>query len=138
MSSQNALKKFWRNKKARDISILAVVVIVLLVTLSINLKKPPPKESERVMICDKCKYTGVMKFTDIKKVVCPKCGKGRMHFAMKCVDCQYEFPYPDIEIPPNMTVKEKRRLLEKELKCPNCGSHNVFPISVYMWKKQGH
>lgn len=134
MISLQQAKFFLKNKKNRNILIMIILFIIWGIVLAHNISSPPPKESERVLICDKCGYTAVMKFTDLNSLRCPKCGEGKMHYVMKCSVCQYEFPYKRPFISPGLTKKEQRKQMADYLKCPNCKSHEVFPVSVKLWK----
>lgn len=133
------LKGFWRKKTIRDLIVLIILLIIFIVSLSINLQSPPAKESERVLMCPKCKYTALMKFSDIKLVRCPKC-HAKMEYAFKCRQCDYEFPYLDISSRKrrDMSLKELRERRIKDCRCPNCKSTDVAPISNYVWRHTNH
>ena len=134
MISLSQITFFLKNKRNRNILLLIILVVIWGVLLSINYSSPEPKQSERVLVCEKCGYTAVMKFSDLSALICPKCHEGKMHYAMKCSVCQYEFPFINPHFPENLPKSERRKRLEEYLKCPNCGSHEVYPISVKFWE----
>ena len=139
MKTIDLLKKIWCDRSIRDFIILTILIIILIITLIVNLQPPELRKSERVLICRECGYTQMFKFSDIKKLECPKCkAKGSMKYCMKCRECEYEFPY--IETPLTEEQKKKistihaQRIMDR--RCPNCGSKKVFPISNSIWRKK--
>lgn len=138
MAKVSLLKKVWENRNLRNTVILIFLVITLIVVLIINLRPPEPRKSERVLICDQCNYTDLFYFVAIEDLRCPKCSDGKMRYGMKCRKCEYEFPYINTPLTKkqmkSMNSIRAKRVLDR--RCPNCGDVEVFPISMYLWKKK--
>lgn len=138
--AKEILKKVWLNRTARNLTILLILILTLIIVLIINLRPPEPRKSERVLICDKCKYTYMFDFVTIKGLKCPKCKNGRMRYGMKCQKCDYEFPYIDSplteEQKKDLSKLRKQRIMDH--RCPNCGAIDVRPISNFLWRKKHH
>ena len=138
MTAVKVLKKIWTNRKIRNVIILMTLLIVLIITIIINLQPPSPRKSERVLICDQCKFTDMISFSTLEYVTCPKCSTGKMRYGMKCRKCEYEFPYINSPLSKKhmrtMNSIRDQRILDH--RCPNCGDVEVFPISNYVWKKK--
>ena len=137
---KDLIKRSWSNKAVRNLSILIILIIILIVVLIINLTPPEPRKSERVLTCEKCKYTQLHSFVEIKELKCPECKTGRMRYAMKCQKCEYEFPYIDTPLTDEQKKKlseiRKQRIMDR--RCPNCGAVEVRPISNYLWRQKHH
>ena len=123
MTDTGELTRLLRNKKVRNVVVLAILLAILAFLIKIDLSLPPPRESERVLVCRDCGYTGVFKFSKLSDVECPKCHKRDMALGMKCFKCQYEFP------------KESKAGL-RVTRCPNCNSSEIHPIVLPLWKKR--
>ena len=138
MAKVDLLKKIWQNRTIRNYIILATLIIVFLIVLIINLQPPEPRKSERVLMCRECNYTNLFKFSDIKKLECPKCKAKGMKYCMKCKGCEYEFPY--IETP--LTKKQKKTITTiraqriMDQRCTNWRDKEVFPLSSFTWRKK--
>ncbi len=123
MTDSRESMRLWENRKARNIVLLAVLLAMLAFLIKGGLSSPPPRESERVLVCRDCGYTGVFKFSNLNDVECPQCHKRDMALGMKCARCQYEFS------------KTSKAGLSVN-RCPNCNSTEIYPIVLTLWKKR--
>lgn len=134
------LKKLWSNPQHRKIIILSALILILLITIIIQLmqiEEPPPEGAMRVVICKQCNAKYVTRIKDINdqsdpRNICKKCKKGRLTFVIKCDECQFEYPEPDM----GKTLKKLEKTMDKfqaiveSRRCPNCSSLATHPYSV--------
>lgn len=124
--------KFWNNKKARNLTILVILVIFMLISLQTCYSKiysdKPIEGSTRTYICPKCEYTGKMLFVEVGEIQCPKCTT-TVGFAWKCRNCQREFSVKPSKITKLMSKKQLINKKRSEGQCPNCQSFDTYPLA---------
>jgi len=131
------------NRRIRNSIILGMLLIVLCWALYKQLfpGTKPEQGAIRVVKCtdEECKHSAVKKIMDIgnkhdPNCVCEKCGKP-VGYSFKCEDCDYEFAYIPVEVPPPKELKKlktmgKFQFAQDLQKCPNCGSTRTYPMPV--------
>jgi serine/threonine protein kinase/DNA-directed RNA polymerase subunit RPC12/RpoP len=80
-----------------------------------------------VVMCEKCGYIETTPVTDIKNVLCPKCG-AKMWFAYKCDACGKTFPL-DESLLGDEELDDPDKL-DSIYECPFCHSHDIEPLAV--------
>jgi hypothetical protein len=118
--------------------ILLLIVWAVVLYVQFFSYNTPPEGALRMVMCYQCKvkYPEIIKDiadSDDPRCFCKKCG-GRLGYAHKCEECQYEYSInPLLSIPPPEGTKKTMGKFEYVLemqKCPNCGSTKTGPICI--------
>jgi len=122
----------FKNKNIRNVIILIILSVILVSIVAFqltNVKEKAPEGAERVIMCTKCSNVETRRIKTIKDQGCSKC-KGRMGYAYKCKECEFEFP---VYIQYRYGKLSKKDILKNQLQehaCPNCSSSATKTISV--------
>ncbi len=135
--AKEALLKFWQNKKARDITILSIIVVVLIFSLihcfNAIVEQTRTDTVAKIFICTQCEYLGIMEIDEITEVKCPKCSSP-VGYGWKCRSCSREFSVRPQKITRVMTKKELIAKKRMETRCPNCESFDTYPFPTTLVK----
>lgn len=130
-----------RNKAVKiGVLIMLFIVLVFVVIYQLLPEKKVPDGALRVVMClnPHCRYKTVRRIVNIQdpKYRCEKCN-GRIGYAWKCGECDFEFAYDPGKIKPKgkKTMDMFRAVVEARA-CPNCNSNDTFPIPVVKEKKK--
>lgn len=130
MNKCTLLNSFKRNKKKHERFILFLLLFILLITyMTIFLTSGSADQGpKRAVGCMTCNFREIRNVKDISSCRCPHCNKP-MGYIMKCVDCDFEFPFIDKIYKTPATIEEARTLFATYHRCPTCDSTQIRHIS---------
>lgn len=133
---QNPVWRWFKKVRGRA-WFLAVVLVLLALSIALALRDAYPTEM-RVVICRRCSFCEIRDIVPdrIHRYRCSRCD-GKLGFAWKCADCDYEFPLVQRYIAPgSMSKKDELARRMDEWRCPNCRRAECYQMGVIEFGKR--